>query len=198
MLLASLGAYVVLQNMISMVFGDRIQTVYTGPVTQGLCLLGMRLTSVQISTILASVLCITISDLLLRASRVGTMMRAYANNSTYAEIVGISSTRILLMVSGLSSVLAGVAGIAMGMDIGITPAMGMQPFMMGVVAVVVGGNRHAWGIALGALLLTVAQNLGGWILGSQWQNVVAFLVLVLFLVFRPQGFLGRPLWKGSV
>jgi len=126
------------------------------------------------------------------------MVRAYADNSPYAEVVGIPRNRIITLVSVLSSSLAGIAGISLAADTGITPSMGMHPFMMGVVAMIVGGNRHAWGIAMGALLLAVAQNLGGWFLGAQWQDAVAFLILLVFLIFRPQGFVGMPLRKGTV
>ena len=69
------------------------------------------------------------------------------------------------------------------------------PLMVGVVAVIIGGVGSISGIALGALVLGMAQQFGVWKIGSQWQDAIAFVVLLIFLVSRPQGFLGKKVKK---
>ena len=76
--------------------------------------------------------------------------------------------------------------------------MGMNALMMGVVVVIIGGIDSIAGIALAAVLLGIAQHLGSWSIGSQWQETVAFLVLVCFLILRPQGFFGKPMKTTTV
>jgi len=183
---------------LSLVFGDRIQTVQTGPVLEGVGLFGVRLTLVQMLTALSAIVCVALLHLMLQQSRIGRMIRAFADNPEYAAIVGIPGRRVLLVVLAVSGGLAGVAGVVLAVDTGVTPGMGMHPFMIGVVAAVLGGNRSAWGVALGAVLLSLAQNYGGWMFGSQWQDAVAFSILLLFLLLRPQGFLGRAAHKVTV
>ena len=95
------------------------------------------------------------------------------------------------LVQGAAGPRAGLAGILVALDVDMTPTMGMNALMMGVVVVIIGGVRSIPGIAAGALLLATAQHLGAWYIGSQWQEAIAFVVLVLFLLIRPEGFMGR-------
>jgi len=69
--------------------------------------------------------------------------------------------------------------------------MGFNALIMGVVAVIVGGIRSIPGAMVGGLLLGLAQNIGVWKLPSQWQTTIAFVVLIVFLLLRPQGLLGK-------
>jgi len=80
----------------------------------------------------------------------------------------------------------------------MTPTMGMNALMMGVAAVIIGGVESMPGVALGALLLGMAQHLGVWKISSQWQDAIAFVILLVFLLFRPQGFLGKRVKKVTI
>jgi branched-subunit amino acid ABC-type transport system permease component len=98
----------------------------------------------------------------------------------------------------IGSSLAGLAGILVALDVDMTPTMGMNALMMGVVAVIIGGINSIPGIVLGALLLATAQHLGAWFIGSQWQDAIAFVILVLFLLFKPEGFFGKKVRSSTV
>ena len=74
----------------------------------------------------------------------------------------------------------------------------MPPHGVGVVAVIIRGVGSISGIVLGALVLGMAQQFGVWKIGSQWQDAIAFVVLLIFLLFRPQGFLGKKIKKVSI
>ena len=191
LLLASLGIYIVLQNIISMVFGDDIKTIRSGIVEEGINILGARITPIQITIIAVNLFLLVCCFFFLKYTKVGQAMRAVANDPELARVSGIESDRVILSTFALGSALAGIAGILVALDVDMTPTMGMNALLMGVVAVIIGGVGSMPGVALGALLLGMAQHFGAWYVGSQWQDAIAFVILLIFLLFRPQGFLGK-------
>jgi len=192
MLLASLGAYIFLQNAVSLGFGDNVRTLRQASTTvAGLEVLGARITESQLLGLTLSILVLGALMHLLRSTKLGRAVRAVAANPVLAEVSGIDSQRTILLVVALASALAGLAGVAVGLDIDISPAMGLRLLMMGVVAFVVGGTGSISGVAAGALFLGLLQHVGAWLLGSQWQDVIAFFLLLVVLVVRPSGLLGR-------
>jgi branched-chain amino acid transport system permease protein len=198
MMLASLGIYVVLQNWISLMFGDNTKTLLAEPVREGLLVLGARVTPVQITTISVSVTLIAAVALMLKYAKAGKAIRAVAADAELARVAGIDSDHVILWAFAIGSALAGMAGILVAVDVDMTPTMGMNVLMMAVVAVIVGGVRSIPGIVLGALLIGFAQNFGTWWLSSQWQDAIVFAILLVFLLFRPHGFLGRMVRKAQV
>lgn len=198
LLLASLGLYIVLQNLISMIFGDDTKSIRTWPVVAGREVLGARITDVQIIIVASSLLLVLLVAGFLSRAKTGKAMRAVANNKELADISGINSDKIILISFAIGSVLAGIAGILVALDVDMTPTMGMNALMMGVVAMIVGGVGSIWGISLGALLLALAQNLGVWYISSQWQDAIAFAILLIFLLFKPEGFFGKKVRKAEV
>ncbi len=197
-LLASLGIYIILQNIISMVFGDSTKTLRSNNVTEGIAVLGARITSIQLTSIFVSLALISILAIFLNRTKIGICIRAVANDPDLANISGISSKKIFTWVFSIGSALAGLAGLLVALDIDMTPTMGMNALMLGVVVVIIGGVNSIPGIVLGALLLATAQHLGTWYIGSQWQDAIAFVILVLFLLLKPEGFFGKKIIKASV
>lgn len=197
LLLASLGSYICLQNTISLFFGDETRSIRADAVHEGMDLLGARITPIQIVTIcIGAVLAIMLS-LFLKKTRIGCSMRAVAEDQMLATISGINSNSIILWVFAIGSGLAGLAGILVALDVDMTPVMGMNALMMGIIVVIIGGSSIP-GIALGALLLALAQQFGAWYIGSQWQDAIAFVILVLFLLFKPEGFSGKKIQSVTV
>jgi len=198
LLLVSLGLYIILQNVISVVFGDDIKTIRSEIVEEGASILGARITSIQITTVCLSALLIGLSAVFLQKTRTGRAMRAVASDPELASVSGIAIDRVILWTFALGSSLAGAAGVLLALDVNMTPTMGMNALMMGIIAVIVGGVNSIPGVILGALLLGLAQHLGVWRIGSQWQDAIAFVILLAFLLFRPHGFLGKRVKKATV
>ncbi len=198
LLLASLGIYIFLQNIISMAFGDSTRTIRIGVVKEGINVLGGRITPIQIVTICVSVVLVVALSVFLKKTKTGKSMRAVASDPELASISGIASDKIILSTFAIGSGLAGLAGILVALDVDMTPTMGMPVLMMGVVAMIIGGVDSIPGIALGALLLATAQQLCTWYIGSQWQDAIAFVILVLFLLFKPEGFFGKKIRSATV
>ncbi len=198
LLLSSLGIYIVLQNIISMIFGDDTKTLRSGVVQEGLEIVGARITPIQIAIIIVSMFLLIVCRALMRYTKMGTAMRAVASDPDLAVISGVNSDRVILFTFALGSALAGVAAILVSFDIDMTPTMGMNALMMGVVAVIIGGVGSIPGAALGGFLLAFAQNFGVWKISSQWQDAIAFIILLLFLLYRPYGFFGKKIRKVEV
>jgi len=174
LLLASLGLYIVIQNVISLCFGD------------------------DIKTLISSAMLLIAVALFLRTTGLGKAMRAVSSNAALAEVCGISSRRLVLYAFGIGSALAGIAGVLAALDVNMTPTMGLNALMMGIVAVIIGGSQSVSGIALGALLIGLAQHVGAWKLGTQWQDSIVFIILFTFLLVRPEGFLGKKIRKAAI
>ena len=77
----------------------------------------------------------------------------------------------------------------------MTPTMGMHVLMMGIVATLIGGARRPTGVVLGALLLATARHVSAFVIGSQWEDVVAFAILLVILLARPRGLIGGNRWE---
>ena len=198
LLLSSLGIYIVLQNLISMVFGDDTKTLRTGPVQEGVEIFGGQITPIQIMIVIVSFIMLVGCSLLLRYTKTGKAMRAIASNPTLALVSGIDIDKVFLFAFTLGSALAALAGVLISYDIDMTPTMGLNFLMMGVVAVIVGGVGSIQGAAFGGFLLAFAQNFGVWNISSQWQDAIAFVVLLLFLLIRPHGFFGKKIRRVEV
>ncbi|MDD3701392.1 MAG: branched-chain amino acid ABC transporter permease [Bacteroidales bacterium] len=197
-MIASLGIYIVLQNIVSMIWGDDIKSIRLGEVKVGNEFLGAYIADIQIiSIIVISVLFIT-SIVFLSHSRIGRNIQAVASNPELSNIMGISSDKVILSALVIGSSLAAVAGILIAFDTDINPTMGFNWLLYGVVAMIIGGIGSTWGLLGGALLLSSAQNLSAYFIGSQWMNAVAYILLILFLLAKPLGFSGKRLKKVEI
>lgn len=198
LLVSSIGILVVLQNVISLMFGNETYMISRGTVSEGFLVLGGRLTNVQLINILVSLLLVMCMWIVLRATRVGSVLRAVANDSELSGIQGIQTTQVVFLCFLAGSAIAGLAGVLDGFETGVTPLMGFRALLMGIVAAIVGGIGSIPGSLLGGLLIGVAQNISVVWLPSQWQDAIVYVILVAFLLLKPEGFLGRPLRKASL
>jgi len=187
-----------LQNTISVFFGDDTKSVRSWEVKEGLKVFSARITPIQILIIACSIIITLALFVYLKKSKLGKAMRAVASDPELSSISGIDSNRVILWSFAIGSGLAALAGILVCLDVDMTPTMGLNALLMGVVAVIIGGSRRIWGVVLGALLLGFAQHFGVWKISSQWQDAIAFIILLIFLVFKPEGFTGKKLRKDRI
>ncbi len=126
-------------------------------------------------------------------TKVGTAMRAVSFNQQAAALMGVNINRIISFTFGLGSALAAVAGILYAMKApGIEPLMGVQPGIRAFIAAVLGGIGNLPGAALGGLLLGLLETFVGGISGlSSYRDGIAFAILILILLFKPAGLLGK-------
>lgn len=198
MLLASLGMYTVIQNAISLAYGDVYRTLSPNASFGSYPILGARITGVQVATLTANVLLYGAIGWALARTKPGRIARAVANDRELANTYGIDERLVFLVVFAVGSLLAGVAGILIAFDGSINPTMGFDALLMGVVAAIIGGVGSIPGSVAGGFFIGFIQAFGVWKLPTEWQGGIVFIVLLAFLVFRPNGFFGKPLPRHTV
>ncbi len=197
-LIASIGLYVVLQNCISLFFGDNTKIINTKEVTVGNQIFGAYITTIQIITVIVSIALFIAVNLFLHFTATGKSIRAVASNPELCNIYGISSNKIILIAFGIGSALAATAGILSAMDTNMTPTFGFNLLLYGLVAMIIGGVGSTRGLIAGALLVATVQHLAAYYIDTKWMDAVTYIILILFLIWKPFGFSGKRLKKVEI
>lgn len=158
---------------------------------QGYELLGARITLLQVVILAVSVLLMVGLTLLVARSGLGRSMRAVAENPTAARVVGVDVERVTATTFAISAALGAVAGALFAMNVNSAQLdMGAAIELKGLAVIVVGGMGSLPGALVGGLLLGLAEVFAVQHVGSSWRDLVAFGLLFLLLVVRPQGLFG--------
>lgn len=196
MLLSSFGGYVVLQNVILLVWKSDPRTVRIPEVLKNGIPVGLlTFTPLDVITVITSGVALGIVAIFIRYTKVGKAMRAVENDPMGATITGISTEWVRLVSFFLGSILVAVAAAFIVMDKGLEPTIGVNAVLVATVAMIVGGVGSYGGAALAGLMIGVAENIGIWQIPSEWKSTITFSVLVLFILFRPRGFFGHRMTR---
>ena len=161
---------------------------------------GATVTAKEIAIVLSSFIVMGLLLLIVHKTRLGRAMRATAEQPNIAALMGVNPNRVISITFMLGGSLAALAGVMMATNYGNAHfAMGFIPGLKAFTAAVLGGIGNIQGAMLGGLLLGLIEALGavyigdwtGGILGSNYQDIFAFMVLILVLVLRPRGLLGE-------
>jgi branched-chain amino acid transport system permease protein len=161
---------------------------------------GLRLQRIQLITIVACVVLMVFLYWFVERTRTGRAMRAVSEDKDVAALMGIDVDRVIVTTFAIGGLLAGAAGVLYSFLFNrVDFTMGILPGIKAFTAAVLGGIGNIFGAMLGGILIGVLENVGPPLLllgfgvpgTNQMRDVVAFSVLVLVLVFRPTGLLGR-------
>jgi len=198
MLIASLGIYIILQNLISMIFGDNTKNFRTWKLKEGYNIINAYITDVQIISTIVCMSLLGLSWLFIEKTNIGKKINAVTSNPNLSNVFGISTNKAILYSFIWGSALASVAGILIAADTDITPTMGFNWLLYAVIAMIIGGMGKIRYLLMGTLLLATAQHLSAYFLDSKWMNATAYIILTVFLCFRPYGFSGKKLKKAEL
>ena len=190
MLILSLGVYIISQNLVSIFFGDDIKALGKGEVEVGHEFMGAYVTDIQITTMIASFVVLLLTLYIWHKTKFGFAIRAIADNPELSTVFGIPKERIILISFGLGSLYAGLGGVLVGFDTGITPTFGFCLLLFATVVRIIGGFYSLWGIVAGAFILAVVQNLTAYYIDTKWMDAITYAILILFLIVRPYGVSG--------
>ncbi len=153
--------------------------------------LGSDVTLVQVAILVISIVLMVGLTWLVARSRLGRGMRAVAENPTAAKVLGVNVDRVTSTTFAISSALGGVAGALFAMNVNSAQlGMGSAIELKGLAVIVVGGLGSLPGALVGGLVLGLAEVFAVQYIGSSWRDLIAFGLLFLILLLRPQGLFG--------
>lgn len=154
---------------------------------------GLMVNSNDLVVLATTVILLAVLWFIVQHTMMGTAMRAVSFNMNAASLMGVNVNRVISFTFGLGSALAAIAGILYSMKApGIEPLMGVQPGLRAFIAAVLGGIGNLPGAALGGIVLGVLETFAGGSRDfSKYRDGIAFAVLILILIFRPAGLLGK-------
>jgi neutral amino acid transport system permease protein len=193
LLLITIGLAFVIRNAIQLVAGSLPRTLNVN-VTSALTLFGhVRIGRTQLFVVVVGLVALVLVGLLLRMTRTGKEMRALADNLSLAEVSGIDTQRVILVTWALAGALAGLGGVVSAAAIGVmTPNFGWVLLLSLFAAAVLGGLKSAYGALAGGLMLGLVEEWSTMFVDSRWKFAVGFGILIVALLVRPTGLLGRP------
>ncbi len=197
LLIASVALLILLESVVVIIFGANVKTINALPLQQGVHLLGAIITPLQIVIVISALVLLALLYVFMNKTRIGKAMRAVADNKDVAEICGISSERIYSISIMMGSGIAGIAGILVSLEQNLEPIMGTHLIIKGFTGAIIGGIHSVPGAVLGSFLLGLTENIGIWFLPSGYKDAIAFVILLGFLLMKPQGIIGTKRGEGK-
>ncbi|RMX08740.1 branched-chain amino acid ABC transporter permease [Corticibacter populi] len=199
-LITAIGVSIILQNLAMMFWGRNYLNFphVIEPVLYNVG--GARISSLQVVIVLSAAAIMACLLLVVHRTRLGTAMRATAQNREVAGLMGVNINTVISAAFLIGSALAAVAGVMIASYYGVAQyTMGFMLGLKAFTAAVLGGIGNLGGAMLGGLLLGLIEALGagyvgdltGGVFGSHYQDVFSFIVLIVVLIFRPSGLLGE-------
>jgi branched-chain amino acid transport system permease protein len=192
-LLITIGLSIMLKDLAVILFGAEnrpVPSIYD----QTIRVAGVQVSVLQLVILGLAAVLIVVLRVVIQGTKIGRAMRATAQDHEAAYAMGVNVNRIFSIAFALASALGGAAGVMIGIYYNaVYPFMGATAGLKGFAACILGGLTSIPGAILGGLIIGVVENLTVQFLASGYRDVVAFLVMVLVLVLRPQGLLGRKL-----
>ena len=183
-ILATFGVSILLQQLMNQVFGADVQTVESNLGTwflfdNSVTILQIKVVSFAVALVLGMVLA-----LFLKKSRLGQAIRATAQDTRAATILGVDTNKVYAATFGLNAAICGAAGALVVQIWVIHPFMGLAYTIRSFMIVIVAGLGSVTGVILAGLGLGAAENLAGFILGTEFQAAFVFALLVVILIGR--------------
>ena len=191
-ILATLAIGLIITNIIRLIWQDTPRTFQGALSAHPLEIGGVLITPERLGIMVALVVVVVLLMAFFRFSRLGKAMRASAQNANAAAIMGINVERVIMITFFIGGALAGAAGMIFGNFLHTGRyLMGFDAGLFAFTAAVFGGIGNITGAMLGGLIIGLIKAFSDQYLAAQWTRAVIFAILILVLVFRPQGLLGQ-------
>jgi len=191
-LITAIGVSLLLENAGQLVFGPNPQPFPDIFPSRKFEFGQLVISSKDLVVFVVTVALLVALQLTMLKTKIGTAMRAVAFNPQAASLMGINNGRIISFTFGLGSALAAAGGILWAYKFPkIDPLMGVAPGLTAFIAAVIGGIGNIPGAALGGLLIGIIETFVKGSRWSTWTDAIAFMLLILILLFRPAGLLGK-------
>lgn len=199
-LITAIGVSILLQTFAMMIWGRSPIPFPQVMPSEPLHIAGALISPTQVMLLILAAVSMIALVLLVEKTKMGRAMRATAENPRIAGLMGVDSNRVIVMTFVIGAALAAVAGVMWGANYSSAQfAMGFVPGLKAFSAAVLGGIGNIYGAMLGGILLGLIESLGagyigdltGGFFGSNYQDIFAFIVLIIVLTLRPSGIMGE-------
>ena len=191
-IILTLGLGLILQGLVAY-FGGTVPQAFPFPLSDiKIYHLGEVVVSqLSLGTFFISLFACLLFYLLVQKTRIGLAMRATSENLPAAQTMGIPTRKVLAFSWGLAALLGVIAGLFLAPALLLDPFFMLEPFLKGFAAAILGGLNSLPGAIAGGLILGVAESLAGGFISIAFKNTLAFVIIILVLLFRPEGLLGK-------
>ena len=188
-IIATLGLWIVLENGMRLLVGSSQQSIE--PMVSDVWIVGSTVVNVQRLVIFViSVAAIGGLFVLIQYTRFGLGLRAAAEDDQVTRLMGVNMPRMYALTFGLSTALAGLAGVLLAPIFSVYPAVGNRPFLLAFIVVIIGGLGSVRGTLIAALFIALVRSLSLIWLSSQGATIVLFAIMAMVLMVSPEG-IGR-------
>lgn|SRR3989338_5424084 len=191
LLIASVAILIMIENILLLLFGATVKKYPLFDASESIEFAGAIITKLEIIIVLSSLLLLAFLYIFLKKSNFGKKLQAISDEPHLAESIGIPSKKLQAFAIALASLIAGIAGILIGLEYKIEPSMGTRLMISGFSGAVVGGVSTVLGSILGAFIVGILENLGIGFLPSAYKNAISFILLFVFLLLKPSGLFGK-------
>ena len=190
LMLMTIGLAFLIRSGVQWFWGTEIRTLDVN-VTESVSFLGLRIGQTELLVVVAGIVVLLAVGLVVRFSLLGKRMRALSDDIDLAETAGIDTRRVILYTWLFAGALAGLAGVLSGALTSLRPELGFELLLPIFAAVILGGIGNPFGALTAGLVLGIATEWSTLVIEPRWKVTVAFVVLIVALVIRPQGIFGR-------
>ncbi len=186
-----------LESAVSIVFGVNVKSLSTGASFESIEIGGVYITPVQIIIIASAIILLSLLACVIHKTPFGRRVRALSESEHAAQALGMSKNKISTLCFTVATLFAIYAGVMVGYETNLQPTMGNAYTIKAFAAMILGGLGNIWGTIAGSYLLGLIENLsigldfGGYSLPAGYKDAFAFLIILLVLLFRPQGLFVR-------
>ncbi len=186
LLISSFGMALVLRSAVQLIWGPSNQVYATG-IQMPYIVAGLRIKPDHLWILGGALVLVAVMHLFLTRTRMGKAMRAMSDNMDLALVTGIPAERVIMWTWVLGGSLAAAAGVFLGMDTRLHPVMGWTTLLPVFAAAILGGIGRPYGAIAGGMIIGIAMELSTFVLLPAYKPAVAFAIMVVMLVVRPQG-----------
>lgn len=190
LLLVTIAAGILLQNIARLIWGAETLPFRTFFETKTINISGVSIGTQDIVIVIVTIIAIALFHVFFQYTRFGKAIRAMSMDKQTATAMGINVNFMMMLIFGISAALGGLAGMLIAPVHFISPTMGLLVGLKAFIAAVIGGFNHIYGALAGGLFIGVLETYVASYISSEYRDVIAFVVLILVLRFKPSGFLG--------
>jgi branched-subunit amino acid ABC-type transport system permease component len=196
-LVTTLALSTIIESVVSLTFGVNVRSLGTLMSPNSIELGSVYITQLQIFIICSAIAILGVTALVMHGTSFGRLIRAMAENPQAAESCGINTSHVEMIVCSVAAIMAAYAGVLISYETNLTPTMGTPYTIKALAAILLGGLGNVWGTVIGAYALGFIENFsigiefGSFSLPAGYKDAFAFVIILLVLLVRPEGLLGK-------